>query len=341
MNKKLLSAGILSVAGLLLTSGVCLAAVSFSQANPVVTIGSPLAITISGGTDFYVSSNSNSGIMTYTLNGQTMTITGLLSGSAVVNVCALDSTCADLNVTIGSGGSSTTTTTTPTPGISFSAANPTLAVSQSVNITLSGSTSYFVSTNSNSDVIQAGVSGSLLMLTGLKAGSASLTVCGNTNGCNNLTVTVTNSTGTVTPTTPVVTTTATVSASNNTSVLAEIQSMRSQLAQLLISIQAIESRLTQLAASLPAATSATASTGSSAATQSFTGAFSSFLQLNSSGAEVTALQKVLIKEGFLSGSATGYFGSKTEEAVKKYQESHGLTAAGYVGPSTRAILNSQ
>jgi hypothetical protein len=68
--------------------------------------------------------------------------------------------------------------------------------------------------------------------------------------------------------------------------------------------------------------------------------FTSFLTIGSQGAEVTALQQRLIKDGFLSGSATGYFGTLTEAAVKKYQAAFGITQAGYVGPSTRVLLNA-
>jgi hypothetical protein len=61
-----------------------------------------------------------------------------------------------------------------------------------------------------------------------------------------------------------------------------------------------------------------------------------------SGQDVTELQKVLIKEGYLtSSSPLGYFGPLTRAAVVKYQVAHGITpAAGYVGPKTRAVLNA-
>ena len=65
------------------------------------------------------------------------------------------------------------------------------------------------------------------------------------------------------------------------------------------------------------------------------------LSNGSIGSEVTALQQKLIKDGFLSGDATGYYGSLTAQAVKKYQTAHSLEATGYVGPGTRAVLNGQ
>lgn len=68
--------------------------------------------------------------------------------------------------------------------------------------------------------------------------------------------------------------------------------------------------------------------------------FTSYLKPGSEGSEVTALQKFLIQKGYLSGEATGYYGSKTVDAVIKLQAANGLTQLGVVGPGTRALLNS-
>jgi peptidoglycan hydrolase-like protein with peptidoglycan-binding domain len=70
------------------------------------------------------------------------------------------------------------------------------------------------------------------------------------------------------------------------------------------------------------------------------------LTIGSRGADVTALQQILIAEGFdipaltTGGTAYGYFGSQTKAAVIKYQAAHGVSPqSGYVGPLTRAELN--
>ncbi|MDO8522047.1 MAG: peptidoglycan-binding protein [bacterium] len=67
--------------------------------------------------------------------------------------------------------------------------------------------------------------------------------------------------------------------------------------------------------------------------------FKNFIGLRDSGTDVLELQKRLATLGFFSGSATGYFGTVTETAVKKFQTAKGINAAGYVGPATRAALN--
>ncbi|HVZ75738.1 MAG TPA: peptidoglycan-binding protein [Candidatus Paceibacterota bacterium] len=69
--------------------------------------------------------------------------------------------------------------------------------------------------------------------------------------------------------------------------------------------------------------------------------FVSFLDVGSTGDEVTALQEKLAALGYFSAVATGYFGSATQAAVEAFQSAHGIDAVGYVGPATRAALNAQ
>jgi len=63
--------------------------------------------------------------------------------------------------------------------------------------------------------------------------------------------------------------------------------------------------------------------------------YSTMLKVGSTGADVTALQTQL---GVTP--ATGYFGMKTQAAVKAYQTANGLDAVGYLGPKTRALLSA-
>lgn len=81
-----------------------------------------------------------------------------------------------------------------------------------------------------------------------------------------------------------------------------------------------------------------------AAAQGYT--FNANLKVGATGADVSALQSVLIANGFSipaisNGSAApGYFGSQTLTAVKAYQASRGIPNTGFVGPLTRGALNS-
>lgn len=65
------------------------------------------------------------------------------------------------------------------------------------------------------------------------------------------------------------------------------------------------------------------------------------LDIGSSGAAVTELQKRLAAEGLYGGPINGKFGPLTRAAVMKYQAKHGLTQLGNVGPGTRAALNKE
>lgn len=61
-----------------------------------------------------------------------------------------------------------------------------------------------------------------------------------------------------------------------------------------------------------------------------------------SGDDVKVLQAVLASDSevFPESSITGFFGAKTEDAVKRFQSKHGLEAVGFVGPRTLAAIRN-
>ncbi|MBR0512636.1 MAG: peptidoglycan-binding protein [Clostridia bacterium] len=65
---------------------------------------------------------------------------------------------------------------------------------------------------------------------------------------------------------------------------------------------------------------------------------SSTLYNGCSGNEVKKLQQALINLGFLSGTADGKFGNKTEEAVRRFQKANKLDVDGLAGKMTQEIL---
>lgn len=68
--------------------------------------------------------------------------------------------------------------------------------------------------------------------------------------------------------------------------------------------------------------------------------FNRDLYINSFGKDVKELQKILTKMGFGSFMATGYFGTKTWDAVKSFQKAYKIEPAlGFFGPITRAKIN--
>ncbi len=56
--------------------------------------------------------------------------------------------------------------------------------------------------------------------------------------------------------------------------------------------------------------------------------------------QVTALQKNLQLSGYFDGPITGYYGTGTEAAVKKFQQAKGLKSDGIAGAKTRGALES-
>ncbi len=83
---------------------------------------------------------------------------------------------------------------------------------------------------------------------------------------------------------------------------------------------------------------------------SVSSSFTTTLGKGSEGSDVTKLQTYLAKDPSLypEGTISGYFGSLTEAAVKRFQQKHNIvssgtpltTGYGTVGPKTRATLNS-
>lgn len=115
--------------------------------------------------------------------------------------------------------------------------------------------------------------------------------------------------------------------------VASAQSMTlSQLVNLFISLGIIPQ-------SEAAAAQAAIANSSTSSSSSYT--FNNNLTVGSTGADVTALQNVLISGGYLaSGLNTGYFGALTQAAVSKWQVAEGITpSTGYFGPISRAKLN--
>ena len=108
-------------------------------------------------------------------------------------------------------------------------------------------------------------------------------------------------------------------------------SLQAQIAALLAQIQTLQSQMNANNGSTSTATTTVAAYS-----------FTKDLTLGSKGADVTALQNLLISAGDLKvTTATNYFGALTKAALAKYQAANGITpSSGYFGPKTRAFVNS-
>ena len=61
-------------------------------------------------------------------------------------------------------------------------------------------------------------------------------------------------------------------------------------------------------------------------------------QYGSQSDEVTQIQTRLKSWGYFSGPITGYYGTQTTEAVKKFQQTHGITATGVADAKTLELI---
>ncbi len=58
------------------------------------------------------------------------------------------------------------------------------------------------------------------------------------------------------------------------------------------------------------------------------------------GGDVSTLQDFLESQGYLHSDPTGYFGLQTQAAVQAFQSAQNILNSGYVGPVTRAAINT-
>ena len=167
-------------------------ALSFSQNNPTLYVGQSLNITVSGGasTSYYVSSNSNASAIGTTINGSTITLTGAGIGSSTITVCSSSGGCGSLTATtnyVSTGGT-----------FQLSQTNLSMLVGQVLSISISGGTSPYSLGANAGNVIQASLSGNVITISAIAAGSSVLNVCTAGGACLTLSVTV-NASSSATP----------------------------------------------------------------------------------------------------------------------------------------------
>ncbi|OGY59409.1 MAG: hypothetical protein A3F24_00940 [Candidatus Colwellbacteria bacterium RIFCSPHIGHO2_12_FULL_44_17] len=117
--------------------------------------------------------------------------------------------------------------------------------------------------------------------------------------------------------------------------------MRANLAVLLENLAALQAQV--------AAPQGSGSVSAPASAKPASGKYSKALTVGSKGDDVTALQEFLKSQGtdiYPEGLVTGYYGGLTKAAVGRFQMKQGIVTSvsdpgyGYVGPKTRAKLNS-
>ena len=160
---------------------------SLSQTNINVGVGQNVTVNAYplNGQIVNQTGNSNTYVALANVSNNVITIYGIGSGSTQMTFCTYDNTCGTIFVTIG--GSNFT-------NITFSQNPVNLNFQQSTTVTIYGNSSsgfnFYVSSNSNTSVVSASISGSSLFLYGQMQGSSVITVCQTNNSCGTLSVTV-------------------------------------------------------------------------------------------------------------------------------------------------------
>jgi len=165
--------------------------VALSQGSISLMSGGSAVVTISGNGGYYISSHTNSGIVTANLSGNTLNLYGNSYGSDNISICQTGGQCATLYVTV-TYGNNYQPIVTQTP-ITFSQQNINLSSGQSINVSVyGGAASYYtVAYNSNTNSLRTSLNGSTLTLTSLSNNSInSVVVCSVSNNCSALSVTV-------------------------------------------------------------------------------------------------------------------------------------------------------
>jgi hypothetical protein len=153
-------------------------------------------VIVSGGPDnyYYISSNSNSGVVGVTISGNTLTLVGgSNAGSSVIAVCSatVNATCGNLNVTLNLNSAVASETS-----LSFSQNVVSIAKNDTTNVTVNGGsgTGYVISSNSNPSAATANITGNtnIIAIYGAEVGSTIVNVCSATSGsiCASIYVTV-------------------------------------------------------------------------------------------------------------------------------------------------------
>jgi hypothetical protein len=157
-----------------LTSAVAHPFATSAPSAITLQVGSSASFVASGGVPGYSASSANTGVVTATMFGSVLNLTGIGPGTTTVNVTDGIGTSLIINVTVQSAGNVALFTTAPAAGL-------TVPLSQSVTfsagggVPFPGSNPYLIST-SNGAVATASLVGNTLTINGISSGTASILV---------------------------------------------------------------------------------------------------------------------------------------------------------------------
>lgn len=196
------NSGSFSCASLYVTVSGGYGNITFSPSSVSLTVGQNSSVSVYNNSgyssgNYYIASNSNSNVASASLSGSSLTVYALAAGNTNIQVCSnyYSGNCGTLYVTVTGSVLGANT------NLWFSPGNPNMYTGQSLAVSINSSAyattypyytnAYYISSNSNSAVVSASVSGTVLNLYAYQNGSSNITVCHSSLGfCGTLYVTV-------------------------------------------------------------------------------------------------------------------------------------------------------
>ncbi len=173
--------------------------ITLNQSNVSLNIGQQTVVYVSGGGNYYVANSSSPTVASAQISGNSITVTGMLSGSDNISICQNGGQCATLYVSVN--GSTTSSLNQPI----LDQNNLSLIVGQNATVSISGGSSYYIASNSSSGVVSITVNQNSASVSAINIGTDTVSICQNGGGCANLLISVSQSSQAPIVTQPVVT----------------------------------------------------------------------------------------------------------------------------------------
>ncbi len=161
-------------------------AISLSQSSLYLNSNQTSTVSIYGGLNsYYISSNSNQGAVSASINGNTVTVYGNYSGTANIIICSNNSNggCATLYVSVNGNGNNNYNQYSP---VTLNQNSVSVGVGQTVSVGVYGGAGiYYVSSNTNLYIASVQVNGNNINVYGRQIGSQTVVICSSIqNGSN-------------------------------------------------------------------------------------------------------------------------------------------------------------
>ncbi|MDD4900975.1 MAG: peptidoglycan-binding domain-containing protein [Patescibacteria group bacterium] len=153
---------------------------SLSQTSLALKAGASVTVSISGNGNYFVAYNTNSTVATAAINGSSVAVNALVAGATDVSICQNGGQCAVLKIAVSGDAAA----------LALSQTSLVLRVGNTGKILISGAGGYSVSSNTDSSIASAAISGGTVTISALSVGSTNISICQSVGQCAAITVAV-------------------------------------------------------------------------------------------------------------------------------------------------------